>query len=638
MRRTLSLAALAGLALGAISLSLVGDGWTQLGYLVGIRLQTSTPGTADTGHGNISGTMRASQFAGGGVGLTGVDAALLNGLPGSAFLQSVPLPLTLAGTSSGHIILGQNASTTSTSSGVYGRSSAASGITSGGRFETASTSGIAVWGKAEGLSGTTYGGRFETLSPTGIGAFGLAPAGSSSNYGVYGRSDSTLGTGVFGTATATSGANFGVRGETDSVIGNGVLGLASASTGSATGVYGESGSTAGRGVVGNATATTGTTYGVYGSNSSTGGRGIYGTATASTGTTYGVYGLSQSGTGVGVVGQASSGTGSSYGVHGLNSSQSGRGVYGQATSPTGGTTGVYGEAISGTGVFGRSTASSGAFSGVYGISDSTSGYAIRGSATASTGISYGVYATASSIQGTGVYGTSPYRGIYGTGFFAVQGSSFEVNGRGVYGTANSATGSNYGVRGDSVSPNSYGVYSAGDFGATGVKLFVIDHPLDPENKYLRHFCQEGPEPQNVYNGVVTTDGHGRAWVELPDYFAEINKDFRYQLTALDDTEGPGFVHVKVARKIRDNRFLIMSSAPNVEVSWEVKGVRNDLWVRSRGIEVEVEKGGHEKGKYQHPELYGLPASMGVDYVLPKPEERSDSRKRPLGAVQATKTR
>ena len=33
---------------------------------------------------------------------------------------------------------------------------------------------------------------------------------------------------------------------------------------------------------------------------------------------------------------------------------------------------------------------------------------------------------------------------------------------------------------------------------SGVKAFRIDHPLDPENKYLLHYCAEGPEPLNVY--------------------------------------------------------------------------------------------------------------------------------------------
>src|SRR5205085_63715 len=148
---------------------------------------------------------------------------------------------------------------------------------------------------------------------------------------------------------------------------------------------------------------------------------------------------------------------------------------------------------------------------------------------------------------------------------------------------------------------SYGVYASGRFGASGTKSFRIDHPFDPENKYLLHYCAEGPEPQNIYNGTITTDGKGEAWVELPDYYAEINKSPRYQLTVVDDTAGPGFVQVKVAHKIKGNRFMIMTSAPNIEVCWEVKATRNDRWVQRYGAPVEVDKLGTEKGKYQHPE-------------------------------------
>jgi hypothetical protein len=35
-----------------------------------------------------------------------------------------------------------------------------------------------------------------------------------------------------------------------------------------------------------------------------------------------------------------------------------------------------------------------------------------------------------------------------------------------------------------------GVFAFGDVGATGGKPFIIDHPLDPENKMLRHFALE----------------------------------------------------------------------------------------------------------------------------------------------------
>jgi hypothetical protein len=59
------------------------------------------------------------------------------------------------------------------------------------------------------------------------------------------------------------------------------------------------------------------------------------------------------------------------------------------------------------------------------------------------------------------------------------------------------------------------VYAQGDLTCVGTKAFQIDHPHDPENKYLKHYCAEGPEPQNIYNGSVTTDAKGYARVPLP---------------------------------------------------------------------------------------------------------------------------
>ena len=62
--------------------------------------------------------------------------------------------------------------------------------------------------------------------------------------------------------------------------------------------------------------------------------------------------------------------------------------------------------------------------------------------------------------------------------------------------------------------------------------FKIDHPLDPANKYLCHSFVESPDMKNVYDGVVVLDGKGKAEIELPDWFGILNKDFRYQITAI----------------------------------------------------------------------------------------------------------
>ncbi len=351
-------------------------------------------------------------------------------------------------------------------------------------------------------------------------------------------------------------------------------------------------SAGGYGVYGLATETAiGTTYGVRGESASTSGFGVHGNATAASGTTYGVWGESASPDGRGVFGWAPARSGNAMGVFGQSASTSGRGVVGLANAASGNTYGVFGLSADGRGVFGWATAASGPTFGVYGQSDSPSGY--------------------------GVFGIGGNNGV--------RGESNTPSGRGVLGFASATSGVNYGVRGQSDSPTGYGVYFVNRLAGSGTKAFRIDHPFDPENKYLNHYCSEGPEPKNVYDGVATTDAQGKAWVQLPDYFAEINKDPRYHLTVVDDSEGPGFVQVKVAKKIRNNRFMIMTSAPNIEVSWEVKGVRNDLWVRKYGAPVEVDKEGVEKSKYQHPELYGKPKEMGMNY---RPEPKNPAPRSP----------
>ena len=49
----------------------------------------------------------------------------------------------------------------------------------------------------------------------------------------------------------------------------------------------------------------------------------------------------------------------------------------------------------------------------------------------------------------------------------------------------------------------------------GGGTFKIDHPLDPENRYLSHSFVESPDMKNVYDGVVRTDRKGFATVKLP---------------------------------------------------------------------------------------------------------------------------
>lgn len=163
--------------------------------------------------------------------------------------------------------------------------------------------------------------------------------------------------------------------------------------------------------------------------------------------------------------------------------------------------------------------------------------------------------------------------------------------------------------------------------------FKIDHPLDPENKYLYHSFVESPDMMNIYNGNVTTDANGDAVITLPDWFEALNKDFRYQLTVIGT-----FAQAIVGEKIKGNRFAIKTNAPNVEVSWQVTGVRQDAWAKAHRIPTEETKPEKERGFYLHPELFNQPEDKSVEFALhPETMQRvKELREQAKGKTPTTK--
>jgi hypothetical protein len=142
--------------------------------------------------------------------------------------------------------------------------------------------------------------------------------------------------------------------------------------------------------------------------------------------------------------------------------------------------------------------------------------------------------------------------------------------------------------------------------------FRIDHPLDPANKYLSHSFVESPEMKNVYDGLVELNWQGEAVVEMPNWFEALNREYRYQLTAVG-AAGPG---LHVAQELRGNRFKIAGGAPGLKVSWQVTGIRQDAYAAAHHIKVEEEKVGEERGKYLHPVEHGMPEWMGIESGAP----------------------
>ncbi|MEU3904564.1 hypothetical protein AB0F20_12145 [Streptomyces goshikiensis] len=145
--------------------------------------------------------------------------------------------------------------------------------------------------------------------------------------------------------------------------------------------------------------------------------------------------------------------------------------------------------------------------------------------------------------------------------------------------------------------------------------FMIDHPLDPANKYLSHSFVESPEMATFYAGVVDTDERGEATVALPEYFEALNREFRYQLTPVG-----GLAQAAVIDEIKDNRFTLRTDRPGVKVSWQVTGVRQDAWAEAHRIANEQDKPDNERSFYLHPGEHGQPESAAL---LAPPEGTHD---------------
>jgi hypothetical protein len=503
-------------------------------------------------------------------------------------------------------VSGGSTGTTSGSAGVIGRAFATSGAVFG-------VTGLSPSGGGAGVQGTN------TASSGGNGLTGLSSATSGFANGVYGLSASTGGNGVFGSATASSGFANGVNGLSASAGGNGVFGSATAASGFSNGVDGQTSSPGGNGVFGINNSTTGGA-GVSGSANSSDGQGVFGINNATTGFANGILGITNSTTGIGVNGVANATTGSASGIVGQSASPSGNGVFGTATATSGSANGVNGQTSSpdGNGVIGTNNASSGGI-GVNGQSSSSSGTGVLGSSpsngvsgnsTTTSGFGNGVVGSAASPAAVGVRGDNTGGGtaVWGNasskgtaGLFTSQGGFILV------GATNST--SEFTVDGSGTG------FFAGDLNVTGNLskgggMFKIDHPLDPANKYLSHSFVESPDMMNIYNGLVTLDAHGSAWITMPDYFEALNRDFRYQLTSI----GRPQPSLYIGKELAANRFKIAGGEPGGRVSWQVTGIRHDAYADAYRIPTEEDKPAVEQGYYLHPEVFGQPASKSVQAI------------------------
>lgn len=70
----------------------------------------------------------------------------------------------------------------------------------------------------------------------------------------------------------------------------------------------------------------------------------------------------------------------------------------------------------------------------------------------------------------------------------------------------------------------------------------------------------------------------------------------------------------VAEKIKGNRFTIKTNAQNVEVSWQVTGIRRDGYANKHRIPVEEQKAKKERGFYLHPDAFDQPEDRGIEWA------------------------
>lgn len=382
----------------------------------------------------------------------------------------------------------------------------------------------------------------------------------------------------------------------------------------------------GRAIAGRSTAT-GLGFpqpiGVYGESSAENGRGLVGSAPGGSG-----FGVIGSGGQAGV-------SGSGYtGVSGGSNVAAGRGVFGgsvglgqtyggyfDATHPFGlngaNGTGVYGRG--GTGVFGETSISDG--TAVRGVTGNTGGFAgffqnqttnkrvelagptgaintngfLYREYTASTRsaaipLAYGVVNADGTIaSGTGNFTASVQTEGFGQTYFVIsvtgewldQTVTAIITPYGHTGTPRLTTGwlfaggamqvrhltSGSGVLAQTFS---FVLFRAAPAAGGGFSsLASLQTPIAQPG-----LVEANSETPTVCSGNAVTDERGYATVSLPDGFEAPDRDFRYQLTIVDDgADRDEWVMARVARALSGNQFRIRTSVPNIRVSWQVSGVR-----------------------------------------------------------------
>ncbi|MFY9223947.1 MAG: hypothetical protein WAQ98_14850, partial [Blastocatellia bacterium] len=486
------------------------------------------------------------------------------------------------------------------------------------------TNGTGLIAIGSGTAGTGINATGSGSSPAIV-----AQGGNDNGNGIVSTAGGSTGIGVIGIGTGSQGRGVRGNGSFVGVEGNG--------TGTGFGVIAQGGPNNGTGLLALGSGNSGTGIDATG----TGGSPAI-SATGGSGGGHGVIGQGGGSTGNGVVGRSGTG-GTSKGVQGVGSiGVEGTGTFGVIAQSTG-VSGVGLFAIGNGGTAGRFDGNV-EINGNLNITGSITGASLPAGATGPTGPQGpqgipGTNGTNGAIGPTGATGatgasfTLPYNNTVAVndgiafkvtnngvennpvddpedppdtdfvigGFF--QATTWGINAKGLIGGVFQGTSTGIqAISGGQAAQFIGDVAIVGNTTNAGNTISMIDHPLNPTNQYLQQSFVASSEMKNIYDGVVVLDANGEAWVGLPKWFEALNKDFRYQLTAIGS---PGR-DLYIAEEINNNRFKVAGGKPSSKVSWQITGVRNDPYAEQNRIKVEMDKPAKDRGLYLHPEVYGQP--------------------------------
>jgi len=283
--------------------------------------------------------------------------------------------------------------------------------------------------------------------------------------------------------------------------------------------------------------------------------------------------------------------------------------------------------------------------GVYGVDFGSGGAGVSGYSSANIGVAgstngqYGVWGYHNQTNNWGYLG-GPHEGVHGRSQYGHWGSLGDTN-TGVWGmndNDNSGALGTYdagvhgygaetgvigelgcenphaGVYGNGAGEGEWAGYFWGDVGIHGEIVdtksldLVVDHPADPQGRYLRQAAVVASERLTVVRGTVTLDEKGEARVAAPSWFEAVARDLSYHLTAI----GAPMPDLHVAETLAGGSFAIAGGAPGKLVSWQVLGARADAWAEDHPLAVEAPKPEAEVGTYLYPEGWGADVSQSVE--------------------------